>query len=54
MELTAVAICSGVTPTWYPIDTDASALSLSSDQTIPACSPGTSGDRRVPNPKRRT
>src|SRR5215510_4135750 len=44
--LTAPTICSGVTPTWYPIETDASALSVhfSGLQTMPGLSPGKSGD----------
>src|SRR5437899_1222106 len=55
-ELTAVIIWSGVTPTWYPIDTDASALSVhfSGLHTMPALSPGKSGDTGRPNPNRLT
>ena len=51
-ELTAVTICNGVTPTWYPIDTDASALCVHFDalHTMPGLSPGKSGDTGRPNP----
>jgi hypothetical protein len=55
-ELIAAAICSGVTPIWYPIDTDASAPSvhLSARVTIPAFSPGKSRDTDRPKPNRST
>ena len=56
MELAAAAICTGVTPTWYPMETDASALESSRDgfQTMPGLSPRKSGAIGCPNPKRLT
>ena len=56
IELAAAAICTGVTPTWYPMDTDASALesSLAGFQTMPGFSPRKSGAIGWPKPKRLT
>ena len=55
-ELTAAAIWIGVTATWYPIDTEASALSVHFVRfhTIPEFSDGKSGEIGRPKPKRST